>query len=93
MKLKIARFIAILILVIPGVLATFGFLHMKDAVFLFFSQFGESGAEPSFRWGKFMLGFVEFAAGVGFIGGWIFFRDRKRNYVAPRFKVKKKRPQ
>ena len=24
----------------------------------------------------------------GFIGGWIFYRDRKRGYVAPRFKEK-----
>jgi hypothetical protein len=42
------------------------------------------------QWGKLLLGLILFAAGVAFIGGWIFFRDRKRNYVAPRFKAKRK---
>jgi len=37
-----------------------------------------------------ILGFILFAIGVSFIGGWTFFRDRKRNYVAPRFKVNRK---
>ncbi|MFD2611905.1 DUF2627 domain-containing protein [Paenibacillus gansuensis] len=90
MKLKFYRFIAILILVVPGVLATIGFLHMKDALFLYFSQFGDQEANPDFRWGKMILGLIEFAVGIGFIGGWIFFRDRKRNYVAPRFKAKRR---
>ncbi|WP_248925321.1 DUF2627 domain-containing protein [Paenibacillus hamazuiensis] len=86
MKIAFFRFIAILLLVIPGVLATYGFLAMKDSVFAQFSS-----PEAHVQWGKFALGFVCFAAGVSFIGGWIFFRDRKRNYVAPRFKAKRKK--
>ncbi|WP_019532765.1 DUF2627 domain-containing protein [Paenibacillus ginsengihumi] len=78
----VSRFIAILLLVIPGLAATYGFLAMKDA---WFAQF-----DGGFLWGKFVLGLLLFAAGVSFIGGWIFFRDRKRNYVAPRFREKRK---
>ena len=36
MKDKLSRFVAIMLLVIPGVMATYGFLSMKDA---FFHQF------------------------------------------------------
>ncbi|MDQ6421032.1 DUF2627 domain-containing protein [Paenibacillus sp. LHD-117] len=92
MRLLAARFIAILFLVIPGVVACFGFLKMKDALFVYFSEFGNDAITPDFEWLTFLLGFVMFFAGAGFIGGWIFFRDRKRNYVAPRFKQKRPRP-
>lgn len=89
MREKIQRFIAIILLVIPGIAATYGFLAMKNA---WFAQFGPAEEHPHIPWGQFALGFVLFAAGVAFVGGWIFFRDRKRNYVAPRFRQKKKRP-
>ncbi|MFB9325315.1 DUF2627 family protein [Paenibacillus aurantiacus] len=93
MKPVIARFIAILLLVIPGIGATYGFLLMKDAVFHYFSSFAhEEAAARSFEFGRFIAGFLLFGVGVGFIGGWTFFRDRKRNYVAPRFRQKRPRP-
>ena len=72
-----------MLLVIPGWAATYGFLLMKDAVF-------ESFGPAAMPWLKFAGGFVLFVAGVAFVGGWIFYRDRKRNYVAPRFREKKK---
>lgn len=84
MRIIAARIVAALLLVIPGILATYGFLSMKNAVF-------ESFGPPTFPWWKFLLGLVLFIFGVGFIGGWIFFRDRKHNYVAPRFREKKNR--
>lgn len=85
MRTTIQRFMAALLLVIPGIVAAYGFLAMKDA---FFHQF-----EPGdhFRWGKFILGFILFGAGTSFVGGWIFFRDRKRGYLAPRFKGKRRK--
>ncbi|ALS28388.1 DUF2627 domain-containing protein [Paenibacillus cisolokensis] len=92
MKMVISRFIAVLLLVIPGIAACYGFLKMKNAVFHYFSQFGNDSIQPAFDWLPFLLGFVLFFLGIGFIGGWIFFRDRKRNYVAPRFRRKKSRP-
>ncbi|MEC0230952.1 DUF2627 domain-containing protein [Paenibacillus alba] len=85
MKAPFYRFIAILLLVIPGLTATYGFLAMKDA---FFAQFNLEG---HFLWGKFFLGLILFLLGVAFIGGWTFFRDRKRNYLAPRFKPKRRK--
>ncbi|PWW05638.1 uncharacterized protein DUF2627 [Paenibacillus cellulosilyticus] len=87
-----ARFIAILLLVIPGLLATYGFLRMKDALYDYFVSYGDEVNAPSFAWLTFIIGFILFAIGVGFIGGWIFFRDRKHNYVAPRFRQKRSRP-
>ncbi|MFC5447992.1 DUF2627 domain-containing protein [Paenibacillus aestuarii] len=84
MKAPFFRFIAILLLVIPGLMATYGFLAMKDALF---AQFNTDIGHV--LWGKMLLGILLFAAGVAFIGGWTFFRDRKRNYVAPRFKAKR----
>ncbi|MCS7461606.1 DUF2627 domain-containing protein [Paenibacillus doosanensis] len=86
MKTMFFRFVAVMLLVIPGVMATYGFLAMKDA---WFAQFGPLEANPHVLWGKLALGLVLFLCGVAFIGGWIFFRDRKRNYVAPRFKAKR----
>lgn len=88
MKTAFYRLIAILLLVVPGIMATYGFLAMKDA---FFAQFGSVENDPHVQWGKLLLGLLLFIAGVTFIGGWIFFRDRKRNYVAPRFKEKRKK--
>lgn len=86
----ITRFIAILLLVIPGLLATFGFLTMKNVIFDYIADHGnDSLAAPSFGWLPFLGGFIMFAIGVAFIGGWVFYRDRKRNYVAPRFRKKK----
>ncbi|MEB3103511.1 DUF2627 domain-containing protein [Ferviditalea candida] len=76
------RFIAVVLLVVPGIVAAYGFILMKDAVF-------ESFGPPVMPWGKFLLGILFFLIGVFFVGGWIFYRDRKRNYVAPRFKEKR----
>jgi hypothetical protein len=88
MRETIGRFIAALLLVVPGGMATYGFLAMKDA---FFAQFGPEGTASHILWGKMALGFILFSLGVAFIAGWVFFRDRKRNYLAPRFKVKRRK--
>lgn len=92
MKLTVQRIIAMLLLVIPGLLACFGFLEMKDAFYYYWSDLGNDSLQPTFNWLKFIIGLIMFLAGVGFIAGWTFFRDRKRNYVAPRFKEKRNKP-
>ncbi|THF75876.1 DUF2627 domain-containing protein [Cohnella fermenti] len=93
MKLVISRLIAILMLVIPGLAAAYGFLLMKDALFDYFAQLGSVELlTPRFSWAPFVIGFILFLLGVGFIGGWIFFRDRKHNYVSARFQAKRPRP-
>ncbi|MBN2984407.1 MULTISPECIES: DUF2627 domain-containing protein [Cohnella] len=93
MRLVISRLIAILLLVVPGLAAAYGFLLMKDALYEYFVQLGDvQMQDPRFEWLSFAFGFILFFAGVGFIGGWIFFRDRKHKYVAPRFMPKRPRP-
>lgn len=73
MKLMISRFIAILMLVIPGIAAMTGFLKIKDALFDYMSKHGDDSlAKVTFDWLQFGFGLLLFAAGVGFLGGWIF---------------------
>jgi len=92
-KLVLSRLLAILLLVIPGLGAAYGFLLMKDALFDYFADMGNVNLQtPSFAWGSFILGFFLFLLGIGFIGGWIFFRDRKHNYLSSRFRPKRPRP-
>lgn len=86
MKLLISRFIAIVILVIPGLMAMTGFLMMKNDLFDYFAMHGEEDAAPVFAWLHFGGGLLLFLAGMSFLGGWIFFRDRKRGYLGPRFR-------
>lgn len=86
MKFKLSRIIAILLIVIPGIMSTYGFIIMKEA---FFAQF--EPAVDHLPWGKLILGLFLFVLGIFFLGGWILFRDRKRNYVVPRFKEKRKK--
>ncbi|GAB6990392.1 DUF2627 domain-containing protein [Paenibacillus pini] len=91
MKLLISRFIAIIILVVFGLLAMTGFLMIKDAVFAYISAHGDTSiVSPKFEWLHFSEGLVLFLIGMSFLGGWILFRDRKKNYVGPRFKEKRK---
>lgn len=90
MKLKLSRMLAILMLVIPGFIATYGFIEVKDALFDYFASLGNEDIDSQMQWFKLIFGFICFLVGFAFIGGWIFFRDRKRNYVAPRFKEKRK---
>jgi hypothetical protein len=93
MKSSFSRLIAVLMLAVPGLIAAYGFLLMKNALFDYMAQYGAGNAhQQPFQWGKMFGGLILFGAGAGFIGGWIFYRDRKRNYVAPRFKEKGKRP-
>ncbi len=84
------RFIAVLLLVLPGWLATAGFLKMKDSLFDWFAQQDPAQTQHGFDWLLFLIGLIMFIAGVGFIAGWTFYRDRKRNYVSPRFREKKR---
>lgn len=93
MKLILSRLLAILLLVVPGIGAAYGFLLMKNSLFDYFAEMGDMALQtPRFAWGSFIIGFLLFFAGISFIGGWIFFRDRKRNYLSPRFRPKRPRP-
>lgn len=89
----VTRFIAVLLLVIPGIIATSGFLLMKNAGFDYVVDHGNDNLNsPEFPWLPFTVGLLLFMMGVGFIGGWIFFHDHKRNYLATRFCKKRIKP-
>ena len=79
-----ARIIALIIILIPGVIAAFGIKLMRD---MFFGI--QTNWFPSL-WLQFVLGFIMFAVGIGFIGGFLLHRDRKNNKVQDRFKTKPK---
>ncbi len=69
------RIIAVAILIIPGVFAAFGIKLMRDALFMqIYPLLFNSGLQ-------FIVGLILFIAGVGFIGGFVVHRDRKKNLV------------
>ncbi|WP_077621629.1 DUF2627 family protein [Sediminibacillus massiliensis] len=67
------RLFALIILLIPGIIATLGVKLMRDAIFGdFYSMFFHIGVQ-------FVFGLIFFLGGLTFIGGFIFYRDKKRN--------------
>lgn len=67
------RFIAVLLIFIPGVIGAFGIKLMRDALFsdVYSLLINETV--------QFIFGFILFILGFGFVGGFIFHRDKKRN--------------
>ncbi|MRG86522.1 DUF2627 domain-containing protein [Salinibacillus xinjiangensis] len=67
------RLIALLILIIPGIVAAIGIKLMRDALF------NEVSAIFNHLVLQFICGLIFFIVGLTFIGGFILHRDRKRN--------------
>ena len=63
-------------------MAAFGIKLMRDMVF------GILQNPFPYLWLQFLIGFLLFIFGLGFIAGFILHRDRKKNKVQPRFKQK-----
>ncbi|WP_138415893.1 DUF2627 domain-containing protein [Aquibacillus sediminis] len=79
------RLLALLILVIPGVIATLGVKLVRDALFgVFYSIFFHLSIQ-------FIIGLLFFFIGITFIGGFILHRDRKRHLTKGRFKRNRNR--
>jgi uncharacterized membrane protein len=74
------RIFALIIMLIPGALAALGIKLMRDMLF------GILQPPIPFLWLQFILGLLLFLCGLGFIGGFVLYRDRKRNKVQKRFK-------
>jgi uncharacterized membrane protein len=74
------RIFALIIMLIPGALAALGIKLMRDMLF------GILQPPIPFLWLQFILGLLLFLGGLGFIGGFVLYRDRKRNKVQKRFK-------
>ncbi|GAK12816.1 DUF2627 domain-containing protein [Geomicrobium sp. JCM 19039] len=77
------RLIALIVLLIPVFLAGVGIKWMRDVVFAV-----QVNPFPNFTL-QFIAGLLLFVLGMGFIGGFIFHRDRKNGKLAPRFQNKK----
>ena len=73
------RLIAFMILFIPGAMAAYGIKLMRDMLF--------GILQPPFPllWLQSLMGLLLTIGGISFIGGFIFYRDRKRNKVQNRF--------
>lgn len=66
------RMIAALLLFIPGIICAIGIKLMRDTVFAeFYPIFINKGIQ-------FFIGLLLFVGGIGFIGGFIIHRDKKR---------------
>jgi hypothetical protein len=73
------RIIALLIMVIPGVIAAFGIKLMRDMLF------GQTVEPFTSLPLQFFIGFILFASGLSFVAGFVLYRDRKRKKVQRRF--------
>ncbi|WP_071460075.1 DUF2627 domain-containing protein [Bacillus massilinigeriensis] len=78
-----SRIIALIIMLIPGALAAYGIKLMRDMVF------GIMQPPFSHLTLQFLAGLILFLAGLGFIAGFVLYRDRKRNKVQARFRLPK----
>lgn len=76
------RFIALLILLIPGIIGALGIKLMRDALFseVYSFLFNETI--------QFIVGLIMFIAGLSFVAGFIFHRDKKRNKLKNQKKLK-----
>lgn len=80
-KIIMVRFIALLIVLIPGVIATLGIKIMRDALFNIVYPFFFSVVV------QFIIGLLLFLGGIAFIGGFILHRDKKNNKTKGNFRV------
>lgn len=80
---KVARLLALIVLLIPGILAAFGIKLMRDTFFgLQILPIGGLAVQ-------FICGLIFTVLGLGFFAGFLLNRDRKNGKVAPRFQKKK----
>ena len=74
------RAIAFILLLVPGLCTALGIKWMRDMLF------GKLSPLLPALWVQFIVGILLFIGGLAFIGGFILYRDRKRNKVQERFK-------
>lgn len=77
-----SRIFAVIVMFTPGVIGAFGIKLMRDALFadvspIFFNEIVQ-----------FIIGFIMFAIGLTFVGGFIYHRDKKKQLVKERNKNK-----
>ncbi len=67
------RLMAVLVIVIPGIMAGYGWDLMRDAIFTSFSS-----SDEAFPVLKLVGGLILFLIGVAFIAGFFVYRDKKK---------------
>lgn len=73
------RFLAFIVLLIPGILAAYGIKLMRDTLF-------NKLLEPfPALWLQFVLGTIFVVLGIGFFAGFLLNRDRKKGTVQKKF--------
>ncbi|SDN16712.1 DUF2627 family protein [Tenuibacillus multivorans] len=77
------RLIAFLMLLLPGILAVYGIKLIRDS---FFGLVNPVFINVIIQ---FLAGFIFTGMGIGFIGGFLLHRDRKKNKTKGRFTDKK----
>ncbi len=78
-----ARTLAFLVLLIPGLMAAGGIKLIRDTIF------GILIGPIPFLGLQFILGIILLVLGLGFFAGFLLHRDRKNGKVQPRFANKK----
>ncbi|MFB4164615.1 DUF2627 domain-containing protein [Alteribacillus sp. JSM 102045] len=78
------RLIALLILVIPGIMAALGIKLMRDMLFQILQP------PFPFLWLQFIAGLGMLVLGIWFISGFVLYRDRKNKKVSLPFQSKTK---
>lgn len=73
------RFLAFLIVLLPGLLAGYGIKLMRDVFF------GILNIPFYTLWLQFFSGLIAFLIGLSFVGGFIYYRDQKQKKVQKRF--------
>ncbi|WP_028775663.1 DUF2627 family protein [Shimazuella kribbensis] len=71
------RIIAILLMCVPGVISVYGWTLMRDILF-------STAAGVKFPIFTFAIGLILFLLGLAIVGGFIFYRDKKRNKIQPK---------
>lgn len=77
------RFFALLLVLIPVILAVLGIKLIRDMSFAILQP------PIPYLWLQFLIGLLCLIGGLYLIGGFIFHRDKKRNKVQKRFAEKK----
>lgn len=75
------RIFALLLLCIPGAIGIYGWTWMRDVFFHYMAGEG-------FAWLPFAGGLTLFLLSLTFLGGFLFYRDEKRNLIQPKLRRK-----
>jgi len=80
----LARTLAFIVLLIPGIMAVGGIKLIRDTIF------GKLIGPIPFLWLQLVIGLILLIVGIGFFAGFLLNRDRKNGKVQARFAKEKR---